>query len=371
MKAVVIKNNLKEGLGVVERASGENLNLPILKHALLEVMDANIRLTATNLEIAISCFVSSKAIDKGRVSVPVGMFVNLINNLESERINLEKSGSQLIVRTDNYEAVVQTLPIDDFPIIPKVKNDREYLEVEVGIFRDGLAQVLAAGQFSELRPELNSVLFDFNLDALKLVTTDSFRLAEKTIAGSQLKTNYGENFKFLVPLKTCQELLRVLKEDQVLRIYHDHNQVLFKTDQIEFISRLVDGNFPDYGAIIPQKYDGEVVLDREKLINALKLSGVFSGRAGEVKMRVLDDKKVMEIYSASQEVGENKYFLPVKATKSFREVVFNWRYLVDGLRALKTEQVFLGVNEEEKKPTLMRSPNEASYFYIVMPILRA
>src|SRR3989344_8872068 len=143
MKAVVIKNNLKEGLDAIQRASGESLNLPILKYALLEVMDQNIKLTATNLEIAISCSVLSKAIDRGRVCVPISTFLGLINNLESERINLEKRGSQLILKTDNYEAIIQTLPIDDFPIVPKTKNERELFEVEGGVFKDALDQTLS------------------------------------------------------------------------------------------------------------------------------------------------------------------------------------------------------------------------------------
>jgi len=371
MKAVVVKNNLKEGLDVIQRAAGENLNLPILKYALLEVTDKDMRLTATNLEIAISCVVASKAIDKGRTSVSIAIFSGLINNLESERINLEKKGNQLVVKTDNYEATTQTLPIDDFPIIPKIKNEREFLEIEGGVFRDAMGQVLVATQFSELRPELNSVLFDFTLDTLKLVATDSFRLAEKSIPPNQFKTNHGQNFRFLIPLKTAQELLRVLKEEELLKIHHDQNQVLFKTERLEFISRLVDGNFPDYDAIIPKSFDSEIILEKEKLINALKLSSVFSGRSGEVKIKSPNGEKFLEIYSASQEAGENKYLLPAKPSKSFGEVTFNWRYLAEGLKALKTDQVFLGINEEDKKPALLKSPNEASFFYVVMPILKA
>ena len=370
MKTVVIKNNLKEGLDIAQRASGENLNLPILKYALIEVTDKDMQLTATNLEIAVSVVVSSRAVDRGRASAPISTLLSLINNLESERINLEKKGNQLTLKTDNYEATIQTLPIDDFPIIPKIKNEREFLEVKSEIFKEALEQVLSASQFSELRPELNSVLFDFSLDTLKLVATDSFRLAEKTITSSQFKTNHGQNFKLLIPLKTAQELLRILKDDEVLKIYHDQNQVLFKTERLEFISRLVDGNFPDYTAIIPKSFDSEIILEKEKVMNALKLVGIFSGRSGEVKFRSQDGGRVLEVYSASQEVGENKYLLPVKATKNLNEVTFNWRYLADGLKALRTDQVFLGVNEEDKKPTIIKSPNEASFFYIVMPILK-
>lgn len=370
MKVVVIRGNLKEALSAVERASGENLNLPVLKYARLEALDGQVELTATNLEIAITCFVSGKVIEKGKINIPINTFLNLINNLQSERLNLEKKGTQLEIKTDNYEAAIQTLPVEDFPIIPKIKNIEDFLELEAGIFKEALSQVIVATQFSELRAELNSVLFEFNLDNLKIVGTDSFRLAEKTIAATQFKTKYSQGFRFLAPLKTCHELARIFKDDDVVKIYHDQNQVLFKTERLELISRLTDANFPDYGAIIPSQFDAEAVVGREELINALKLAGVFSSQTSEVKIKGTSGGRVLEIYSASREVGENKYLLPAKIKGIFGEVGFNWRYLADGLRVLKTEEVFLGVNEADNKPSLLKSQNEASYFYILMPILK-
>ena len=370
MKAIVIKGNLKEALGAVERASGENLNLPVLKYARFEATEGKIELTATNLEIAITCFLAGKVIEKGKVNVPIGTFLNLINNLQSERLNLEKKGGQLEIKTDNYEAAIQTLPAEDFPIIPKIKNAEDFLELEAGVFKEALTQVIVATQFSELRAELNSILFEFSLENLKLAGTDSFRLAEKIIASSQFKTKYSQGFRFLVPLKTCHELIRVLRDDDVVKIYYDQNQVLFKTERLELISRLVDANFPDYGAIIPSKFDAEVVVSREELINALKLAGVFSSQTSEVKIKQASSGHALEIYSASQDLGENKYLLPAKIKGGFGEVGFNWRYLAEGLKVLRTDEIFMGVNDADNKPSLIKSQSEASYFYILMPILK-
>ncbi len=365
-----MRTNLKEGLGAVERAGGENLNLPVLKYANLEALDGKIKLTATNLELAITYYLSGKTIEKGKVNVPIATFASLIGNLQSERINLEKRGGQLEVKTDNYEAFTQTLPAEDFPIIPKVKNEQDFLEIEAGLFKDALAQVLVATQFSDLRPELNSLLLDFSLDALRLVGTDSFRLAEKTLGAAQFNSKYTQSFRVLIPLRTAQELMRILREDGQLRIYHDQNQILFKTDQWEIISRLSEGNFPEYSTIVPKKFTAEAVVKREELMNALKLAGIFSSQTSEVKIKAAQGARALEIYSASRDVGENRYLLPAKIQSEFGEVGFNWRYLFDGLKVLKLEEVWLGVNEEENKPSLIRSPKEASYFYILMPILK-
>lgn len=369
MKLILIKNNLKDGLAAVERASGENLNLPILKNVFIESQDNNIKLTTTNLEIAINYSVPGKVVESGKITVPISVFLNIINNLQNERLNLEKKNQNLEIKTDNYEATIQGLPPEEFPIIPKIKNNKEFIEIKTELFKEVLNQVISSAQFSDLRPELNSVLFSFSLDALKVVATDSFRLSERTLPINQLTTNHEQEFKILIPLKTSQELLRVLKENEVLKIYHDQNQVLFATERFELISRLVEGVFPEYEAIIPKKFETEVVLDKEEFVNAVKVTSVLGSRISEVRIKIPENKKNIEIFSADQAIGENKYLVPAKIQGKPKEISFNWRYLLDGLKALKTKSVFLGANEENK-PVLIKSPGETYYFYILMPILK-
>jgi len=369
MKAIVIRTNLKEGLLAAERAEGSATSLPILKNVLLETENNKIRLVATNLEIAISCLVSGKTLEEGKVTVPLGTLAGIINNLQSERLNLEKKGNNLEIKSDNYRATLQGLPAEDFPLVPKIKNPEGFLEIKAETLKDAIGQVVVATQASDLRPELNSMLFDFSLDTIKLAATDSFRLAEKSIPNNEFESSHAEEFRALIPLKTAQELLRVLKGEEAVKIYHDQNQVLFKTDQTEIISRLLEGSFPDYAAIVPKKFGAEIVVDRQELINAIKLASVFGSRTNEVKITLSDNKKTVEISSADQAVGENAYLLPAKAEGKTGEIIFNWRYLLDALRALKTEDVFLGLNEEGE-PALIRSTKEGSYFYILKPILK-
>jgi len=370
MKFIVIKSNLKDGLSIVEKASGENLNLPILKNILIETINNRIKLTATNLEIAISYFTTGKVIENGRFTVPVGIFTNLINNIQSDRLNIEKKGGRLEVKTDNYEATIQGLPADDFPLTPKIKDADQFVEIKTEILKEALEQVLVATQFSDLRPELNSVLFDFSIETLKLVATDSFRLAERIINSSQFNTNHKQGFKILIPLKTTHELSRVLRDGEVMKIYHDDNQILFKTEQSEFLSRLVDGSFPEYSAIIPKKFSVETILNRQEFINALRLTSVFGSKSGEVKIRSHDNKKVVEIISRDQSIGENNYILSAKIQGKLKETVFNWRYIADALKALKTEDVFFGINEETEPAAIKPSP-EGLYIYILKPIVSA
>ncbi|MDO8536838.1 MAG: DNA polymerase III subunit beta, partial [bacterium] len=286
MKFIVIRSNLKDGISAVQEASGENLNLPILKNGLFEAEGNKIKITATNLEIAITANVLGKVIEGGKFTAPIGLLASLISNIQSDRLNIEEKKGKVEVKTDNYEATIQGMPAADFPITPKVKDQSEGIEVKGGLLKEALSQALTAAQFSDLRPELNSVLFGFSVDSLKLVATDSFRLAEKTIGSGQLVTGRKTAFEIMVPLKTAEALLRVLRDEDAVKIYHDQTQVLFKTEQAELLSRLVEGKFPDYGAIIPQKFDTEIIFNRQELMGALKLAGIFGSKSSEVKLKV-------------------------------------------------------------------------------------
>jgi DNA polymerase III subunit beta len=369
MKLIVIKGNLKEGLGIVERASGDTSTLPVLKNVLIEAVENKIHLTATNLEIAISYVVPGKILEAGRITAPLRVFADLINNLQSERLNIEVKERALELKTDNYQAMLQGVAADEFPLVPQIKDMAEWIEMEGEVLKSALAQIVSSAQSSELRPELNTVLFDFSLDQLKLVATDSFRLAEKTIPANQFKSNREAGFRILVPARTALEVSRIVKDDEKVRIYHDENQILFQTEQLSCISRLVSGNFPDYTAITPKSFETEVVLDRQELMNALKVAGVFTSKVSEIKVKIGEGKKNIEVFSNDQ-MGENNYLIPAKISGKSKEISFNWRYILDGLRAMDTEDVYWGINEENR-PALLKSPNDGSFFYIVMPILKA
>jgi len=171
---------------------------------------------------------------------------------------------------------------------------------------------------------------------------------------------------FIIPLKTAQEVLRIVKEGPVT-FFIDPNQILFKNDDIEIISRLIDGTYPDYDQFIPKSFDTEVSLEREHLLSAVKLVSTFSGKVNDIKVQVTDNKKALQVYSANQYLGENKYLIPSKIKGSPGEVSFNWRYFMDGLKNFNVSEVVFGLNGDNK-PAILKNPNDTSYFYIMMPI---
>src|SRR3989344_9469152 len=169
MKLIVLKTNLKDGLAAVERAATEVAKLPILKNVLLKANDGKIKITATNLELGIERLVSAKIVESGSITIPLAIFYNIVNNSDSEKINLETKDNNLVFKTDNYEARIQGIREEEFPIIPKIDNKEQYLEIDANLLKESLAKVVNAAQISEVRPEISGVLFDFQVTLLKLV----------------------------------------------------------------------------------------------------------------------------------------------------------------------------------------------------------
>ncbi len=368
MKIITLKNNLKDGLSSVERAVSDNNNLPILKYVLIKVGDGKIQLTTTNLELAVTSLVSGKIIEDGGIAIPLSTFSSIVSGADNERIDLEVKNNNLHIKTDNYEAKIQGLSKEEFPIIPKLENEDRYIELPFSVFKNGIDCVSSAAQISEIRPELSGVLFDLNNTTLKLAATDSFRLSEKTITGNQIKTNISESFKAIIPLKTIQEISRIFDVNNPIKIFFDTHQIVVRNDKNELVSRLIDGNYPDYEQIIPKNHQIEVVIPKDGFTNALKLVSNFSGKVNDIRLRIKNGGKALELYSSNQNLGENNYLIPIKSNNSEEmDVAFNWRYLFDGVKVTDSKEFIFLLNGEQK-PAVLKLVDDPSYFYLVMPI---
>ncbi len=371
MKLIILKTNLREGLSSLDRVSADGTNLPILKNVLIKVTDGKIVVSATNLEIGIERSLSGKVVEPGSVTVPFSTLSSIISNVDAERVNLESDGTNLIVKTDNYQAKIQGMNPEDFPIIPRLENKDAYIEIGTGSLKEAIHGVIDAAQFSEIRPELSGVLFDFQITSMKLVATDSFRLAEKTLYKNQYHASFEQGFKIIVPLKTIQEAVRGFGEDEKVRIHLDPNQIGFESASERVVSRLIAGQYPDYDQIVPKKLETEMTMNREQLLSAVKLVSSFSGKVSDVRIALKGDEKTLEVFSVNQHLGENSYLVPVKVQgPKFSGMSFNWRYLADGLKAMKSETILFGVNGEAK-PAVIKSADDPSYFYLLMPIKAA
>ncbi|MDI6717678.1 MAG: DNA polymerase III subunit beta [Patescibacteria group bacterium] len=369
MELISLKNNLKEGLNILGKINSENTILPILKNILIKTADNKIKISATNLELAITSYIPSKIIKDGQTTIPLNIFSIIINNLQNERINIEEKDNNIIIKTDNYQAKIQGIKKEEFPIIPKIENNKEYIEIKGETLKEIISSVINAAQISGSKPELGGILLDFQISLLKLAATDGFRLSEKTIDDNNFKTNIEKRFKTIIPLKTLQELTRIIpeNEEEKIQIFFDSNQVMFKTDKYEVISRVINGDFPDYQAIIPNITNTEIVLNKEYLVNALKLTGSFSDKLNEIKITIKDGLKNIEIFSSNPVLGENQYLIPAKIKGEPIEIIFNWKFLFDGIKNISGENIVIGLNGDNK-PAIIKPLNSGDHFYVLMPI---
>lgn len=367
MNIILLKNNLREGLSALSGVRTSGAKLPILKNFLLEAEDEKLTLSATDLEIGIQYTLSAKIIEKGSITVPFQTFSQMIQNIAFERINLETNDGVLLVTTDNYRASVSTTPKEDFPIMPHLEDVYTEFVLDAELCVEALSSVIGACQVSEIRPELSGILIVLKNNRLQMVATDSFRLAQKTISEKQFSTNATSDVSFIIPYRTAQEIVRIMGQEKgQVTMRFDSRQMVITTPAITMVSQLIEGTFPDYEGIIPKEFETQVQVEKEDIISALKLTSALSNRLNEVRF-VVDSNKTITIFSSTQELGENEYVVPAKVEGDHTKVVFNWKFFLDGVRPLSSKNIIVGMNGEEK-PSIIKSPEDTSFSYIIMPI---
>ncbi len=371
MKFTCIREKLLKSLNLASHIVSKNISLPVLGNLLIETDKGKLKISATNLETALCVWITGKVEGEGKACVPANIITAAVSNIKSDKVLLELvEGNNIKLSAGDFEAIVRGNLVDEFPAIPNVEKNNS-VALSVSLVAEALRQLINTVTISETRPEISGVLFSFSDKHLKLVATDSFRLGEKTIVlnNEALSTNTKESLKsFILPLKGVTELLKILdlKQD-ILSVVYDENQVLFILDGIHLTSRLIEGQFPDYEKIIPQEFLTEVLVDRNELLQKIKAVSIFSSRTNDIKININSKEQVITLESASSETGQSKSFIFASITGDSMQIIFNWKYLYDGLTNLTTDKAILSFNTNQK-PALIRGKGDKSYFYLAMPI---
>ncbi|MDQ5882808.1 MAG: Beta sliding clamp [Patescibacteria group bacterium] len=374
MKFITLTENLKQAINLAERITGKNVTLPVLSNILLSTNKNQLHVLATDLELGIELSVSGKVEESGQVVIPAKTFADFLNNLTSEKITLESEKQALKVTTESSEALFQGINPEDFPIIPEVKTEKT-LELDKNLLRESLGQILPSIGYLTTKPELNGVYFHLDKNFLKLVGTDSFRLAEKTISSENFKTNLKPPLEMIVPVKTIQEVIRISQEGpediSSILIYPEVNQVqfLFKnTNEIRLVSRLINGQFPEYASIIPNTTEVKISVKKKELAEAVRLAGLFCTKINDIKFLLKINQKKLTIEAQDPSLGKSQNVVALtEAQGPDLEISFNYRFVLDGLNSLTGEEVILGFNKETS-PALFESKNDQNFVYLLMPI---
>jgi DNA polymerase-3 subunit beta len=380
MKLSCTQENLNRGLLISSHIASKNVNLPILNNILFRAEGGVITLLATNLEIGIKCGIRGRAEKDGAITLPAKLFSDYVSSLPNEKIDLELRDQTLEIKCKNFETKIRGAATAEFPLIPEVSKDTAF-SVDVAKFRESVTQVVFATSTSEIRPEISGILlhFDGTEKRVTVAATDSYRLAEKKL---ELVGGEGENSReVIVPARTMQEVLRILSvfretEDpeapNTLKIYLAENQILFSLNSVDLISRVIDGQYPDYKQIIPSSWKTKAIFNRNDLIRVIKTASLFA-KPGifDVAFSFKPGKEKsgeLTLSSANSQFGENTVRLEAEIEGEANETTLNYRYLLDGLGAMETEEVALEITSGES-PCLLRPKDQgADYLYIVMPI---
>ena len=370
MKIFILKENLKKITSIVNRATSLSGSLPILKNILFKKENDYLNLSATDLEIAISSWFPVKVKESfSPILIPGNVLVEVLNLIPEEKIEIEFKKEGLILKSKTFKTKINSQDVSDFPILPEVKKEN-LIKIDSQVFKNALSSVIGATSTVSARPELSGVLFFLDKDYLRVVATDSFRLAQKTIDKNFYQTKIKEEVKLLIPQKTIQELIKIIDlfdDLSFLDIYFDPNQVAFDFQNTILISRLINASFPEYQEIIPKSFDTQIVVSKEKLISGIKLSSIFSSKINDLKFKIPSNLKNLELISQDPSSGENTTYIEGKIEGSAQEIVFNYKYLLEGLKPIKSENVFLGLNKNSRR-SLIQDVEDDSYIYILMPI---
>jgi len=373
MKLSCLQENFNRGLNIVGRAVATRTTLPIINNVLLATDQSRLKLVATNLEMAISCWIGAKVEEEGEITVPARLLTEFINSLPSDKVNINLSPKTktLGLKCARFEARISGVDAKDFPPIPKVE-DGITTQVEVEALRKGISQVVFAAATEESRPVLTGVDAIFEGDSLTLAAADGFRLAVYTLPVS---TPVSQKIEAIIPARTLAELNRLIadqKDSVKITINPAKSQAVFYLKDIELVSQLVQGTFPQYSQLIPQSYKTRVIVNVDEFLRATKTASIFArDGSGIVRIIVAPGAEMtpgkITVSARSEEIGDDVGEIDAMVEGEESKIAFNGKYLSDVLSVVDEAQVALETTNASS-PGVIRPVGVENYTHVIMPM---
>ena len=373
MKLSCLQENLNRGLNVVGRAVATRATLPITNNVLLATEKSRLKLVATNLEMAISCWIGAKVEEEGTITVPARLLTEFISSLPSEKVDITLSPQTrtLGLKCARFEARISGIDAKDFPPIPKVEGGIT-TKVEVDALRQGIIQVAFAAATEESRPVLTGVDAKFEGDLLTLAAADGFRLAVYKLP---VVEPVSQNTEVIIPARTLFELNRLMAEqEEAVEITANPNkgQALFRLKNVELVSQLIQGSFPNYAQLIPQSYTTRAVVSVTDFLRATKTASIFArDGSGIVRLMIAPGGELtpgkLVISARSEEIGDDVGEIDALVEGAEAKIAFNGKYLTDVLSVLHEAQVAVETTSPSS-PGVIRPVGADNYIHVVMPM---
>ena len=373
MRLSCLQENLGRGLSVVGRAVATRTTLPVTQNVLISTDQSRLKLAATNLEIAISTWIGAQIEETGAITVPARILTEFVGSLPSERVDLTSSSqpTSLGLKCARFEANINGTDAEDFPPIPTVESGVA-VKVEPQALRDAIGHVAFAAATEDSRPVLTGIKVEISGDGFTFAAADGFRLA---VYNGKLAEPASEDVSFIIPARALQEVNRLIgsqEEPIEFTVTPSKSQALFRLDNIEVVSQLIQGTFPNYGQLIPQSFDTKAVVDLKEFLMATRSASIFArDGSGIVRLQLVGGSEgspgKLSISSRAEELGDNQGEIDANVEGSEAKIALNSKYLADVLDVLGEGEVALETTTPAS-PGVLRPVGDDRYVHVVMPM---
>ena len=373
MRLSCLQENLTRGLSVVGRAVATRTTLPITQNVLLSTDQSRLKLAATNLEIAISTWIGAQIEEEGSITIPARLLTEFVNSLPPERIDINSVAQPKGLELDcaRFEAHINGTDAEDFPPIPTVESG-VVVKVEPQALKEAITHVAFAAATEDSRPVLTGIKVEITGDDFTFAAADGFRLA---VYKGKLAESTSEDLSFIIPGRAFQEVNRLIGSQEApveFTVTPSKSQALFRLENVELVSQLVQGTFPNYSQLIPQSYDTRVVVDLEEFLRATRTASIFArDGSGIVRVQVSGgpngDPGKVSVSSRAEELGDNQGEIDARVEGEEAKIAFNSKYLAEVLDVLGKGEVALETTTPAS-PGVLRPLGNDDYVHVVMPM---
>ncbi|GCE26103.1 DNA polymerase III subunit beta [Dictyobacter alpinus] len=375
MKITCKQQDLSRGLSIVSHAVSSRSTLPILANILLTTDQGRLKLSATNLEIGINCLIDAQIAEDGTTTVPAKTFTDLVNSLRPGQVELTvvEESNDVNVKSTGSNANIKGMDPSEFPLIPSAEGDEEPIILDAGSLKEMIAQVVFAAADDDSRPVLTGVLVEVANEQVSFAAADAFRLALRL---APLPGHTASHNSILIPARTLSELARILPSDGAVQmvVTPNRSQVLFHTEHIDLVSRLIEGTFPNIKAAIPKEHTTRAVVETKEFAAAVKTVTPFARDSSNITRIKISSGEGTEsgagsltLEATAEDIGNNVTTINAAVDGPEQEIIFNVKYLGDVLAILDTPEVALEVTSAAR-PGVVKPVSAAEYTYVIMPM---
>ena len=373
MRLSCLQENLSRGLSVVGRAVATRTTLPITQNILLSTDQSRLKLAATNLEIAISTWIGAQVEEEGSITIPARLLTDFVGSLPSERIDISSMSQPkgLSLNCARFQANINGTDAEDFPPIPTVESG-VIGKFDPKVLKDAITHVAFAAATEDSRPVLTGIKVEITGQSFTFAAADGFRLA---VYDGMLAEPMEEDVSFIIPGKAFQEINRLIGNQEALvefTVTPSKSQALFRLENIEIVSQLIQGTFPNYSQLIPESYGTRIVVDLEDFSRATKSAAIFArDGSGIVRLQVMEASNGstgrLKISSRAEEMGDNEGEIDGTIEGDEAKIAFNSKYLTEVLDVLGKGEVALETTTPSS-PGVLRPLGKEGYVHVVMPM---